>query len=107
MTYLTRLEYLTPEGWKVAHKGIELLDPKRYVERLEARQKFGRATVLDADGAATDEVYAPAKLPRFSKLVPDPPYLVPRLPLAGEAPPVPCPLCDEVHHAPYDGSCLI
>jgi len=106
--YFCRLEYLTSKGWSVGHAGIALLSPQRYVERLSAREKFGRATVLDPDTLEpTDEVYVSPNLPAdLSVLIPDPPYRVPKKAGAGEKP-KPCAHCDEVHDAPFDGSCLL
>lgn len=43
-----RLEYLTRNGWVVGHQDVPLLDPERYVERLTANGKFGRATDLSS-----------------------------------------------------------
>lgn len=97
---LCRLEYLTANGWSVGHAGVALLHPDRYVERLTARGKFGRATVLDERLQPTDEVYVSPDLPDdlslLVKVDTDIPTLVEL-----------CPVCDEAHPAPYDGSCLL
>lgn len=52
-----RLEYWSPatQKWSVGHAGIALLHPRRYVERLAAKGKIGRVTLLD-----TGEVIQPA-----------------------------------------------
>ena len=60
---LYHLEYLTPDGWVTGHRGVRLLDPQRYVDRLASNGKFGRATTLDDRLAPTGEVFAPADLP--------------------------------------------
>jgi hypothetical protein len=46
---LCRLEYwnLATGEWIVAHAGIALLQPRRYVERLVVKGKIGRVTVLE------------------------------------------------------------
>ena len=107
---LCRLEYLTRNGWVVGHAGINLLNPSRYCERLTERGKFGRATELDDRLQPTGQVWTSAGLPDdpstlpadiLEKLHPDPPYRIPKV--GGEA----CPLCDEVHPKPFDGSCLL
>jgi hypothetical protein len=56
---LVRLEYQNSKGdWTLAHAGIALLAPGRYVERLADKGKIGRATVLDPDTLApTGKVY--------------------------------------------------
>lgn len=59
-----RVEYLTPNGWVKGHAGINLLDPQRYVERLRANNKFGRALELnEEDLTPTGVVYEPDDLP--------------------------------------------
>lgn len=63
MPTLVRLEYLTPRGWVVGHAGIALLDPQRYVDRLLAKEKFGRCIVLDESLQPTGEVFEPPALP--------------------------------------------
>lgn len=60
---LCRLEYLTREGWVVGHAAISLLEPARYVERLEGNGKVGRATVLDDTLKPTDTVYVASTIP--------------------------------------------
>jgi hypothetical protein len=102
MSTLVRLEYLTPDGWVVAHAGIALLDPQRYVDRLTARKKFGRCTVLDGSLQATGKVYQPDNLPDPKTLVPSDTQ-IPKLP----EPEKTCPLCDSEHPKPWDGSCLL
>jgi hypothetical protein len=42
-----KLEYLTTNGWVVGHAGVNLLHPQRYIERLAARGKVGRVTIVD------------------------------------------------------------
>lgn len=53
MTEECRLEFFNAKtgSWVVAHKGVPLLHPDRYVERLAERGKIGRVTIL-----ATGEV---------------------------------------------------
>lgn len=107
MPTLTRLEYLTPQGWVVGHAAMNLLDPERYTVRLAAKGKFGRATVLAEDLQPTDTVYVTPGVPEdLSVLVPDPPSPIPKVPTAGEKTAA-CPHCGEVHHAPFDGGCLL
>lgn len=67
---LCRLEYLTRLGWVVGHAGINLLDPSRYVERLEAHGKVGRCTVLGPDLQPTGQVWV-------AKVIPDPDNIPP------------------------------
>lgn len=45
----SKLEYWNPETrqWVVGHAGINLLYPRRYVERLAAKGKIGRVTIID------------------------------------------------------------
>lgn len=99
---LCRLEYLTPDGWKVGHAGINLLHPERYVERLAERGKFGRATVLADDLKTELQVFEPKELPDPSVLVKSD-TRVPRLP----DPEKDCAFCGEEHPPPFDGSCLL
>jgi hypothetical protein len=97
----TRLEYLTPTGWMRGHNGISLLHPERYVERLGANGKYGRATVLDNDLQTVLAVYVTpgADTVDRSSLVPS----STRIPRKAET----CPICNEAHAAPFDGSCLL
>ena len=98
---LVRLEYLTPGGWVVGHKAMNLLHPARYVERLAARNKFGRATALDSQLQPTGQVWCPRELPDPATLRPtDTP--IPAAPVAPT-----CIVCSRKHEPPYDGSCLI
>jgi hypothetical protein len=98
---LTRLEYLTPEGWAIGHAGIALLDPEAYVKRLRARGKFGRATVLNDRLQPTGEIYVAEGLPDPSTLVkPDDGTRAPVLPEL-------CDDCSGYHKPPFDGGCLI
>jgi hypothetical protein len=54
---------LTPAGWAVAHAGINLLDPGRYVERHKARDKVARAVELsESDLSPTGRVWQPEDL---------------------------------------------
>lgn len=62
---ICRLEYLTRKGWVVGHAAVALLHPARYVERLEAAGKVGRATVLDDNLQPTEATWV-------SSLIPDP-----------------------------------
>lgn len=62
---LCRLEYLTRKGWVVGANVINLLNPERYVERLEANGKIGRCTVLDDVLQPTGQVWV-------AKVIPDP-----------------------------------
>ena len=98
MSTLCRLEILTPQGWWVSHAGIALLNPGRYVERLAARNKFGRATELDDRLQPTGTVWEPANLP-------DPASLVPAVD-GSRAPVLPCSLCGEAGHR-FEGECLL
>lgn len=100
MPTLCRIEYLTPDGWKVGHAGMNLLHPEGYVARLEANNKFGRATELDGDLQPTGKVWEPKKLPRLEDLHyngkgnPNVPALRPA-----------CSLCSSRKHD--DGMCLL
>jgi hypothetical protein len=96
---LVRLEYLTPDGWVVGHKALNLLSPARYVERLLARGKFGRATALDDELQPTGEVWVTDELPEPAQLAPTDTAIPGLLPT--------CIVCSEQHDPPYDGSCLI
>lgn len=102
--YFCRLEYYTPEGWKTGHAGIALLNPQRYVERLEERNKYGRALELGEDLKPTGKKWEPAKLPPRSKLVPTDTrqYGLPDPKRRGM-----CQWCEQYHGDPFDGSCLI
>jgi len=80
---LVRLEYLTPEGWAIGAKSVNLLHPERYVERLAARGKIGRVTELDDQLQPTGQVWG------------------------GESALPSCVFCSHRHPEPYDGSCLI
>ena len=92
---LVRLEYLTPTGWAVGHRAMNLLHPARYVERLAARGKIGRATELDDQLQPTGTVWQPDELPDPAQLVPsDTP--IPRLA---------CSFCGAGGHP--EGRCLI
>lgn len=57
---LVRLEYRTPNGWVIGHKGIALLHPGRYVERLAEKGKIGRAIALDDQLQPTGQVWGGA-----------------------------------------------
>jgi hypothetical protein len=83
--YFCRLEYWVPSKgeWDVGHVGVNLLHPRRYAERLAARGKVGRVIVVD-----TGEVIQP---------------LDPKEPEAEML----CNICETIHAAPYDGSCLL
>jgi len=99
---LCRIEYLTPDGWKVGHAGMNLLHPERYVERLPDRNKFGRATELDDSLQPTGKVWAPPK-----DRLPDPAelrYLGNGNPNVPELPPA-CGLCGDRDHR--EGMCLL
>lgn len=72
-----KLEYLTPDGWVVGHSGINLIHPRRYVERLAKNGKIGRIIVPD-----TGEIIQMVETSI-------------------------CPVCDQEHAAPFDGSCLL
>ena len=111
--YLVRLEYLTVKGWELGHAAMALLDPQRYVERLEANGKFGRATELVIN--ETDDGYTDTGRVWVSPNVPDDPSILvkatnnhmPCLPTSKMAAAPACPFCEEAHAKPYDGSCLI
>lgn len=77
--YFCKLEYLTPNGWKVGSAGVNLLHPERYVERLTANGKFARCTILD-----TGQVFE-------SPNVPDPSTM--------------CQICTSTEH--QSGVCLL
>lgn len=72
-----RLEYLGPEGWNVGHKGLNLLYPEKYPQRLAANGKVGRVIIVDT-GEIIDSPLAPP----------------------------PCDMCGE-EHSGLSGSCLI
>lgn len=91
---LVQLEYLTRDGWVVGHKGIALLQPARYVERLAARGKVGRATALDDQLQPTGQVWAPSDVPSPDRLYPT----------ATAIPAVRCGLCSGQHQ---EGVCLL
>lgn len=78
---LCRLERLNDEGEWERVGDYSLLYPHRYPERLAAAGKAGRATVLDDSLRPTKETYT-VKVKT-------------------------CPVCERVHAAPYDGSCLL
>jgi hypothetical protein len=101
---LTKIEYLTRDGWVVGHACVALLHPERYVERLTDHGKFGRATVLNEDLSDSDEVYLSPNLPEDRMRLVSSSTHIPRLMVAGE---VQCPVCDDVHPKPFDGSCLL
>lgn len=50
---LCRLERLTSTGWQVAHHGIDLLHPARYVERLADNGVTARVILLDTGEVIT------------------------------------------------------
>jgi hypothetical protein len=98
---LCQLEYLTSNGWIVGHKSVALLHPKRYVERLTERNKFGRCTELDEKTLKpTGAVYVSPNLPNLQDLVPSA-TKIPQL-----RPPT-CEFCGESHREPFDGRCLL
>jgi hypothetical protein len=102
---LFRLEYYTPDGWKVGHAHLSLLDPGRYVRRLEERGKFGRAVELKTDAIGeTGRVWEPRNLPKRSDLVPTDTFMygLPDAQRRGA-----CQWCNQLHGDPFDGSCLI
>lgn len=102
---LCRLEYLGRKGWVMGHAGVALLAPERYVERLTARGKFGRATELDDRLQPTGKVWVSPNLPRDpSVLVPDAPFRAPRMPDKRDRL---CEYCEETHAAPWNGVCLL
>lgn len=102
MSTLVRIEYLTADGWTVGHAGIALLDPARYVERLSARLKFGRAIELDDHLQPCGKVWEPDSLPDPHDLVPSR-TAIPKLREPGKT----CPVCDEEHPPPFNGGCLL
>jgi len=111
---LCRLEYLTPHGWAVGHAAVNLLHPQRYVERLWARGKAGRATELDDRLQPTGQVWAapdvdPSQLVTSDTLIPR--LLLPSGDTTGATDTAnieellsQCSFCPERH---ADGSCLI
>jgi hypothetical protein len=102
---LCRLEYLTRKGWVVGHAGIALLHPDRYVERLTERGKFGRCTELDGMLQPTGKVHISPNIPEdLSVLVADPPHRIPRMPTDKDKR---CDYCEDVHPAPWNGTCLL
>lgn len=98
---LVRLEYLTRDGWVTGHKAMSLLNPARYVERLLARGKFGRATALDDDLQPTGQVWVADELPAPEQLAASD-TRIPAVP-AYDA----CTHCGQQHQPPYDGMCLV
>lgn len=82
---LTKLEWwdIRINDWFLAHDGVPLLNPRRYCERLSETGKVARATILE-----TGEIIQILPTPEVVKLEQ-------------------CPLCDEWHLEPFDGSCLI
>lgn len=56
--YLTRLGWSTPQF-------VNLMDPERYVTRLESNGKVGRCTELDAEGQPTGLTWE-------ARVIPDP-----------------------------------
>jgi hypothetical protein len=68
---LCRMEYLTRKGWVVGHNGIALLHPERYVERLEANGKVGRAVALDDRLQPTGQTWEPKVIPDPEDIPPD------------------------------------
>lgn len=101
MPTMVKVEYYSRDGWVPGHHEIALLDPARYVERLEERGKFARAFELAEDLSPTGKVWSPKKLPDRKLLVE--PTDGTRIPVAVQL----CPMCEEAHRGPYDGSCLI
>lgn len=77
-----KLERWNPvaKEWRVHHKGVGLLYPSRWCERLAANGKVGRLTILE-----TGEVIQILKPSEASF----------------------CPMCEENHGAPFDGMCLL
>lgn len=101
--HLVRIEYLTPEGWVHGHAAMNLLSPERYVERLEANGKFGRATEH-----GTGRVWVSENVPEDpSILVPSTNNHMPCLPTSPMAAAPACVYCEERHAKPHDGTCLI
>lgn len=101
---MTRLEYLTAEGWQVGHAGIALLDPEAYITRLSKRGEFGRATVLDDLLQPTDRVYVAPNVPDdLSSLVATETHIPGLRPPQQKA----CQWCSTTHDLPHDGMCLI
>lgn len=102
--YFVRLEYYTPEGWKTGHAGVGLLSPERYVERLEANGKYGRALELGDGLKPTGRKWEPSRLPKRSALVPTgTQYFGLPNPDRRER----CKWCETYHGDPFDGSCLL
>lgn len=79
-----QLEYWDPakEEWTIGHAGLNLLHPRRYVERLAAKGKIGRVTDKE-----TGEVF------QLADPQPQPKDL--------------CEWCDDFHAAPFDGTCML
>jgi hypothetical protein len=97
-----RLEYLTPRGWTVGHAGLALLDPQAYVDRLQAKAKFGRAVELSDDLQPTGKVWETEGAPDDpSVLVPTDTH-IPALPGHGAR----CDLCAATDHK-IPGECLL
>ena len=100
--HFVRLEYLTPAGWATGHAGVSLLEPQRYVDRLAAKRKFGRAVELGAtDMAPTGVVWEPADLPDLKDLKPSD-TVIPALMERGINK---CSECGEAHKTPWE--CLL
>lgn len=77
---LCRLEKLIRGEW-VKVGDHSLLHPERYAERLAVKGIVGRATELDDSLQPTGKVHTVDVKT--------------------------CPVCDEAHLGPYDGSCLL
>lgn len=54
---LCRIELMNTDGtWRLAHAGIALLDPERYVNNMAKRGTLGRVSILD-DKLQPSKVY--------------------------------------------------
>lgn len=81
-----RLETWDGGAWTLRHEGINLLYPRRYVERLAANGKVGRVIIVDS-GEIIQLEDKPEVYHASSRQD--------------------CPVCGDVHYAPFDGSCLL
>lgn len=86
--FFCKLEYWDPStgDWTIGHRGVNLLHPRGYAERLAKNGKVGRVTVYARESAyEVEEVIQILDTPAVAS----------------------CNFCDETHPGPYDGSCLI
>ena len=75
-----RLEYNYGSGWQHGHGGINLMNPKKYIDKLALKNGMTNARAIDDD----DNVYT---------------KILEELSL--------CEHCEEEHAPPFDGMCLL